>query len=114
VGLFAFVMLTVTAISAIVLPWRRRDMYERSPAKIEIFGVPAVSLAGVGALVTCGVYFAIVFKWPSVLGAATLQKAWTAVGIVVASALVIYYTAKFIRGCEGMRLKAAYAEIPPE
>jgi amino acid transporter len=114
VGLFAFVMMAVTAISAIVLPYRRPDDYERSPAKRSILGIPAVTLAGAGSLVTCGVYFAIVFKWPSVLGAATLQKAWAAVGIVTASAFVIFYVAKFLRRREGVRLEAAYAEIPPE
>jgi APA family basic amino acid/polyamine antiporter len=114
VGLFAFVMMAVTAISAILLPIRRRDDYERSPAKFEIFGIPAVQIAGVASLFTCGVYFALVFKYPSVLGTATLQKAWAAVGIVVASAIVIFYVAKWVRRSEGIRLEAAYAEIPPE
>lgn len=115
VGLFAFVMMTVTALSAILLPIRRREDYERSPAKFEILGIPAVQIAGVASLITSGIYFAIVFKWPAVLGTATLQKAWAAVGIVAASAIIIFYVAKWWRRTrEGLRLEAAYAEIPPE
>jgi amino acid transporter len=114
VGLFAFVMMTVTAISAIVLPWRRKADYEASPAKFEILGIPAVSIAGAASLITCGVFFYLVFKYPSVLGTASLKSAWLAVGITAAAGFLWFYAAKWLRRREGMRLEAAFAEIPPE
>ncbi len=114
VGLFSFVMLTVTAVSAILLPFRRREDYERSTARMSVLGIPVVMIAGVLAFITCAIYFALVFIYPSVLGTGTLVKTWSAVGICVLSSLVIYYIARYSRRNSAVPLEAAFAEIPPE
>jgi amino acid transporter len=114
VGLFAFVLMTVTAVSAILLPIRRKAEYNASSAKFDILGIPAVQIAGVLSLITCGVFFYLVFKYPTVLGTATLRDAWEAVVITGVVGTVIYFVAKWWRSREGVRLEAAFEQIPPE
>jgi APA family basic amino acid/polyamine antiporter len=114
VGLFAFVTMAVTAISAILLPIRRPTDYARSPARYSVMGVQAVQIAGVASLFTCGVYFFLVFKYPSVLGTATLRQAWAAVAIALASGFAIFYVSRMIRERQGVKLEAAFTEIPPD
>jgi amino acid transporter len=114
VGLFAFVTMALTAISAILLPLRRPDDYARSTARYSILGIPAVQIAGVASLFTCGVYFFIVFKYPTVLGTASLRQAWTAVALALASGFIIFYVSRFLRARQGVKLDVAFSEIPPD
>ena len=114
VGLFAFVTMAVTALSAVLLPIRRPDDFAKSSANFKIAGINAVQLAGVGSLITCAVYFFLVFKYPSVLGTATLTQAWTAVALALGSGFVIFYVSRAIRLRQGVHVDAAFAEIPPD
>jgi amino acid transporter len=114
VGLFSFAMLMVTSISAIALPYRRPEDYERSPAKISVLGVPLVVIAGVLSFITCAIYFALIFIYPSVLGSATLGDAFGALGVCTISGLGIFYAAKYSRRNAAVPLEAVFAEIPPE
>lgn len=114
-GLFAFVMMAVTAITAIVLPWRRRELYERSPARRSVLGIPLMTIFGVLSLVTCGIYFWIIDKYESKLvTGASLKELWGATALVVLSGVVIYFIAKVVRLRQGSRLEAAFSEIPPD
>ena len=105
--------MALTAISAILLPIRRPADYAKSTARYSIFGIPAVQIAGVASLFTCSVYFFIVFKYPSVLGTASLTQAWTAVALALGSGFVIFYISRFVRQRQGLRLDTR-TEIPPD
>jgi APA family basic amino acid/polyamine antiporter len=114
-GLFAFVMMAVTAISAVLLPYRRKADYERSPARRSFLGVPVISIFGVLSLVTCGVYFWIVDKYTGLLVVGvTLRQLWVATILCTLSGVLIYFVAKAVRAREGVRLEAAFTEIPPD
>jgi basic amino acid/polyamine antiporter, APA family len=114
-GLFAFVMMAVTAISAIVLPWRRPALYQRSPANRSFLGVPLVTIFGALSLVTCGVYFWITDKYESKLvTGASLGALWLATALCTLSGVIIYFVAKIVRANQGVRLETAFTEIPPD
>jgi amino acid transporter len=94
-------------LSALMLPFRRPDIYALSPVQREVLGVPLVSLLG---LLTTAV------GWFFVLFAAAPLKAGAQVGLCV---LILLMYAVYVR-CqqqarrEGIDVSAIYGEIPPE
>ena len=102
-----------TTLAAIVMPWRRPDIYNQSPiARYKILGVPMISVSGVifgGFLLFC------LYKW--FFDSAYFinnfdSKLYMLVLYVVA--LVIYLTSRFMRRSEGIDLAKINSEIPVE
>lgn len=114
VGLFAFVMLALTSISAIFLPPRRRQDYQSSGAKISVLGIPLIQILGVGSLAVSVFYFYLAFHYPALLGTATVLQSIIAILVVAASAVLIFAVAKIYRDRRGTPLAYAFKEIPPE
>ncbi len=102
-----------TAIAAIVLPYKHREMYEASPvAKYKILGIPLVTICGV---IFLG-FMAWVFKaWltEEVYGLANV-KSFIYMGILYLISLTVYVVAKFYRKKQGIDLDKVYGEIPVE
>jgi basic amino acid/polyamine antiporter, APA family len=103
----------VTTLSAIVLPWRRPDIYRQSPiAKYEFFGIPLVTLSGVvflGFLVFC------LYKWlfDDIYFVNNSTSLKYMAGLYVL-AIVIYVGSRIMRQREGIDLDKINAEIPVE
>ncbi len=114
VGLFAFVMLAVSSLSAILLPIRRRREYENSPARVSLLGVPLIQILGVGSLAVSVLYFFLAFHYPALLGTATVLQSIVAIVVVAVSAVLIYSAANVYRNRRGTPLSYAFREIPPE
>jgi APA family basic amino acid/polyamine antiporter len=101
----------VTAISAAILPWRARRLFESSPlARWKVAGVPAVTLAGVAYAVFLA---AVVYAWLAyaeygVNNALSLCY----LGFLYALAIAIYAAAWFSRRRRGFSLDLAQKEIP--
>ena len=110
-----FINAMVVAVTAIVFPFVRKDMFNMAPAhaRKKIEGVPLLSIVG---LVT---FFAMLWaavatllnpatSGPTQPGAFTLAIALYSIG------LVWYYVAKWKRAKEGIDLSMVFREIPPE
>ncbi|HKM76413.1 MAG TPA: APC family permease [Candidatus Bathyarchaeia archaeon] len=110
------------SISAILFPYRRRELYETAcPIKRKIAGVPVVVLLGVVALAYCLltiVYYS--YDYLFYFGAGTLAADLyffpflTGVAGLFIACLVWFYLAKVVRSKEGMPFEKAFQEIPPE
>jgi APA family basic amino acid/polyamine antiporter len=104
-----------TAFAATILPFWKRDMYEKSPiARYKVAGLPLISVAG--AITT--VFLAwITYQWLSNslygigVGNAESIKFLT---VVYVGAAVLYLVARFVRRSQGIDLDAIHAEIPAE
>jgi len=56
VGIFGFILgFVLVAISAVVFPWRLRDVFEASPVRWRAGGIPVVSIVGVLALIALAI-----------------------------------------------------------
>lgn len=108
--------LVVVAICGIVLPFRRRELFESAGYNRRIGSVPLLTI--VGSVSLLGFVGAIVILL-------TDQGSGTSLslnsGIVIISLVgffivgpVIYYLSRFIRSRQGVDLDLAYGEIPPE
>lgn len=115
------VTFTFISISAIIFPYRKKDLYEvATPMKRKIVGVPLLTWLGVIALgyvlVTIGYY---VYDYLFYFGAGTLAaNLWFpflgALGAMFIGTVVYFYAVRSNRNKQGIPLDLAYKEIPPE
>jgi amino acid transporter len=102
----------VTTFVAGIFPYIKREVYETSPARIEIAGIPLMTITGMIGSVLMGfiVYRAFV---DADYGAFTPQSlAWWI--IVFAIAIIWYFVARAVRRRQGVDMDARFEEIPIE
>jgi amino acid transporter len=102
-----------TAIAAIILPWRKRDLYANSPlARYKVGGVPLITIAGT---VTAAFLGWNIWLWFSndLYGINNTESLWF-MGSMYGLAIVIYVVAVIVRRRQGIDLKNVYREIPVE
>jgi len=111
-GMAELLTFFVVAVAGIWFAYRRRELYENSPIRRSILGVPALTLVGVAALL---VY--ILFFYPlatnNTLGANT-TTGWVATGIIAGIGILIYPISYLINKARGVDLGLAFRELPPE
>jgi basic amino acid/polyamine antiporter, APA family len=101
--------------AAIVLPYRRRDIFEAAPPNVRrrIAGVPVITIVGVGNLILYTLSLIGVFKFPAFTGPTGTSAVLFVVGIYVVG-VVIYLGAQAVQRARGVDLNLLYREIPPE
>lgn len=114
-GFFGQVWTYVLAgVAAIVLPYRLKDLFEASPVRWRIAGVPVLSILGVLSIVGMGV---IEYAYLNDPNSGISFKAPTMILINVAvflSGFVFYAITRIVRSRQGVDLGLVFAEIPPE
>ena len=106
-------------VSALLLPYRRKSIFDASPALVKKkFGpVPLVSLAGLVQTISVMLLLVLVFLNPAAAGTSngTLGSGALAVIVVALTISIIFYPiSKAIRKRSGIDLSLVYREIPPE
>jgi len=108
-----FIANFVAFLSAVLLPFKARKLYEASPiSKYKIGGVPLISLLGAG-----GMIFALSLIIPMLLDARYLANSSISLSILAGSIVlgfVVYYASKAFRKARGIDISLAFKEIPPE
>src|SRR6266702_1565758 len=107
-----------TVVAAIILPWRRKDLYEASPiAHYKVAVIPVITVVGV---ITGLFLLFMLYQWsfnPDNLYGTSLQKTPNSVIYFVATyvvAIVIYVAARIYRSRQGIDLARIHHEIPVE
>jgi amino acid transporter len=109
------VPLFVTAVTGLVLAYRRPALFEASPFSQRLGGIPVLSI--VGALSIVGFVCAIVILLIDQGSGTSLAHNPGTVALTVAVWIVagaIYFASKAIRNQQGIDITLAYVEIPPE
>ena len=100
-----------TAVAGIIIPYSRRQIYERAKLRV-IFGIPVISLAGIGTLI----YFIVlgyalitnpIFGVNSPQSLLAIAAFWI-IGIGIGAGF--YYYGK----THGIEIRKAFEDIPPE
>lgn len=103
-----------TALAALVMPWRRRDLYKSSPiGSIEVGKVPTLSIAGLIWIIFTIIALYIFATEPRVF----FVSGWIAWAFLIgmyALALLFYLGYKLYRGRQGINVNLLYKEIPVE
>jgi basic amino acid/polyamine antiporter, APA family len=113
-SLIQFAAVALVGLAAVVLPYRRPDLFRSSVSTIRVAGIPLVSIVGVGTLLATGIVYYLYFKYPyfGVRGHAGAFLAW--LGGTVLVGFLFYGIARWVRARQGVNLDLVYAEIPPE
>lgn len=108
--------LIIVAICGIVLPYRRRELFESSGYNQRIAGVPVLSIVGFLSLIGFSAAIAVLLSDPAsgTSLADNLDIILISLGILVFVAPAIYYVAKLLQRRKGVDISLAYAELPPE
>jgi APA family basic amino acid/polyamine antiporter len=107
-------LLIVSMLAAIVFPYRSKDIYKASPvSKYEVFGVPAVTVAGI-----LGILFCFLMEYYYVVdptyggGGDPIVIALNA--LLIVGAIFYYFLARWYRKRQGIDIELAFKEVPPE
>jgi amino acid transporter len=104
---------TFSAIAVVILPFRKRELWQASPAsKIKVLGVPIVPASGV---ITLGLLGFCIYEWlsNSLYGSNKVDSLYYMGGMYVL-AIVLYLAARVIRRRQGIDLGLVNKEIPVE
>jgi amino acid transporter len=100
-----------TAIAAIILPWRKKALYQNSPiARYKVAGIPLITIAG---LLTAAFLGWNLYEWFTNDNYAVNDgQSLVFMGSMYLLAIIVYVVARFARARQGINLKAIYEEIP--
>ncbi|HEX9133868.1 MAG TPA: APC family permease [Ktedonobacteraceae bacterium] len=108
----AFILVSVAGI---VFPYRLRHVWE-SAGGHRLFGIPTVTLAGIGGVIVLGslmvmfIFNTTINSWFGVTAKLSLSFM---IGVVVVG-IIWYIVAYFLNRNQGVDISLAYREIPPE
>lgn len=104
-----------TSFAAILLPYRRKDLFEAAPPSVrrKIGGVPLITIAGVINLILFSLILYASFKLPAFSGPTGWKATAFVVGIYL-SGIIIYAVIAAFRKSRGVDFNLLYGEIPPE
>jgi amino acid transporter len=112
-ALFAFFAMGLVGVSAVVLPYRFKKLYQASSSNVRVLGIPALVWAGIASILSIGFFLYLYFHFPYFgLGDKVQLLAWF--GGTAAVAASLYWGARVIRQRQGIDLRLTYKEIPPE
>lgn len=103
---------TITTFVGGIFPFIKREVYQTSPARLEVGGIPVMTITGLIGSVIMGwiVYRAVV---DVEYGAYTPEslRAWL---VVFGVGIIWYFVARAIRRRQGVNMDARFDEIPIE
>jgi amino acid transporter len=114
-GFFGQVWTYVLAgVAAVVLPYRLKDLFEASPVRWRIAGVPVLSIVGALSIVGMGVIEYAYLNDPN-SGISFAAPTMILINVAVfLSGFLFYAITRFVRARQGVDLGLVFAEIPPE
>jgi APA family basic amino acid/polyamine antiporter len=103
----------VSAFAAVILPWRKPDLWAASPAsRFKVLGIPIVPVCG---LVTMGLIIFNLVEWlTNPAYGVNNSDSLIFMGILYALAIVVYVVARLVRKRQGIDLALINKEIPVE
>jgi len=114
VDMFGYMALFAAGMAAIVMLFRRRDLYKGSLADWHPLGLPVLQIACVGCCAASTSAFVSLLVWNT--NYAVTRPFWTAIApfICFAVGLFWWYCARAARRKEGIDLDLIYKTIPPD
>jgi amino acid transporter len=108
------IMQGLVAISGIVFPWKRKDIFEVSPSvtKIKLGSIPVISVLGVLTL-AISIWLGYASISPAFVGSLNLGVIEFTLGLFLIG-IVIYAISSVYHRSKGIPLELSFKELPPE
>jgi amino acid transporter len=102
-------------IAAMVFPWVRKDIFEKSPELVQskLLGVPWISILGALGVIVSGISLYATFLSGTTPVMNTKNLAWTA-AISVLLPIVIYFIATIAQRRKGVPMDVRFKTVPPD
>ncbi len=115
VGIFGFILsFSLVSIAAMLLPYRLPAVFEASPVKQRLGGIPVITIIGGLSLISC-VFMAWVFVADPNASGANGPKFMVVFNVIVfLSGLGVYYLAKWLQKRRGVDVSLSYKQLPAE
>jgi len=114
VGIFGFILsFILISISAALLPYRLKDVFETSAVNQRVLGIPVITIIGVLSVVAQGFMAWVFLRDPSAGLNGNPKMVWFNI-IVFLSGLVVYYVAKFVQRSRGVDVDLSFKQVPEE
>ena len=107
-------------VTAILLPFRRKDVYNSAPpvARAKVGGFPLLTISGLVHAIGFASLIILVFLYPAAAGTSNAQLGVGPLSVVVIGlivSIIFYPIAKALRkSVSKIDLSLVYREIPPE
>jgi amino acid transporter len=114
-ALITFATFAIAGLTAAVLPYRRRDLYNQAPRMIgpDIAGVPMVTFVGIATALYWGFLTYLAAAKTQVNGGYSTSSVIT-LAVMCFSGAVCYVVSRVWLGRKGLNLNLALHELPPE
>jgi amino acid transporter len=113
-----FVAMFAVAISAVVMPFRRRDLYAGSPADWRVAGIPVLPVCGFLSAIVIAFFIVLPFYYQDELG--LTSRSWLPEATAIAPIAVLLFgiawwlIARAYHRRRGVDLDLLYRTIPPD
>jgi len=98
-------------IAGLIFPYRRKDIYEKSPSIQKVAGIPVISIVSLIGLVFIGMFLYFYIAYPQIgLWAPMSVALFFGVWVV---GFAIYFVSYLVRKRQGIDLGMLFKEIPP-
>ncbi len=112
-SIFALAIIAIfVGLAGIVFPFRRPEIFERSPVAWKIGGIPALSIIAL-LDVLVGLFVSYFYLTEDTLAANAPESLWM-IFIIFLVGFIIFWIAKLYRKAQGIDVELAFKEIPPE
>ncbi len=111
--LFAFIVLAVIGVVAIIFPFTKKEIYEKTALRHSIGGIPLVTILGI-ILAVFSVYGEYVSATNSFISGPLTLQTWGIVFFTFALGPIIYYAARAYHKRHGIDIGMIFKQIPPD
>jgi amino acid transporter len=112
-SIFALAIIAIfVGLAGIVFPFKRPEIFERSPVAWKIGGVPVLSVIAFLDLII-GLIVSYFYFTEDTLLANAPESLWMIFGIFLVG-FILFWIAKFYRKTQGIDVELAFKEVPPE
>ena len=114
IALFGYMPIFFVGMSALLMKWRRPDLYRGSAADWRLGGVEVLPIVGALCTFIGAALLFMTLYFHEALGITRFHLAEEMVVVVFIAAAVWLYVARLVRRRQGIDLSLAYKVIPPE
>jgi amino acid transporter len=113
---FAYIPIVMVGVSALVIKWRRPDLYDGSAAQWKVAGAEVLPIVGFLSILTGSFALALVYYFHENLGLVGGYYTATILApvLVLVVAAIWYVAARSIASGQGVDLDLTYKAIPPD